>query len=96
MDPPKTPLELYVWLAVQFSVLAAVIVVTRWAVRWEAQRYAELTRRNDAGHAKLVAEKDERIADRNTLIGELRGEIADLKARLSRRRKKGGGGGQKP
>lgn len=97
MDIPKPIQDFAVWFGMQFPVAAAVLVAARWVLRWDAEKYAADTKRNDVRYAQLIAEKDVRIAERDARIGELKAEVTELEARLSRRRKtRGDGGGTGP
>lgn len=76
-----------IWLVTQFPVLFAVALITRWVLRLEKERQAELLKREDEFRQKLVAEKDARIA-------ELKGQVDELKAKLTRARNRGPDGGR--
>ncbi|QJW92663.1 hypothetical protein [Frigoriglobus tundricola] len=64
--------------------LAAAFFVTRWFLNRAEAVYEKHIQQNDALHAKVTKEKDERLADREARIAELKAEVADLKSKLSR------------
>lgn len=100
MDPPKTPQELYIWLAVQFSVLAAVVVVARWFRADIERKHTADIARSDQLHAAMLAEKDRLhaaiIAEKDRQLAKAEAEVAYLRERFypSRRPNRGEPEGQ--
>jgi heme exporter protein D len=96
MDPPKTPQELYIWLAVQFSVLAAVVVIVRWFRADLHQKYTDELGRMEQRHAAMTAEKDRLyavlLAEKDKQLAKAEAEVAFLRERFypSRRRDQSG------
>lgn len=80
----KTSEQFAIWLGMQFPVLAAAFLVTRWFVNRADAVFEKHIQRNDALHAKVTKEKDDRLADRDDRIIELKAEVAELKSKLSR------------
>ena len=84
-----------IWLGMQFPVLAAAFLVTRWFLNRADAVFEKHIQQNDALHAKVTKEKDDRLADRDARIVELKAEVGELRKRLSRsgERKKDRDGG---
>ncbi len=76
-------------LTTQFPVLAATAGIVWWMLRWTTARHDAEMARNDQGYARLIAEKDARLADQEKQVLKLDAEVAELKGKLSRSRKKG-------
>jgi hypothetical protein len=75
MDFPKSVSELGIWLAMQFPVLAAAVLLARWAVQ-----HTERLHENRSADARrlyegLLAEKDSRLRDRDERILQLMSEV---------------------
>ncbi len=82
--PPKDWTELLIWLAMQFPVLGVCVVVVRWVLRWTANKHEAEMKRTDELNARLLAEKETRIAEGKERVKELKAEIEELKKKLSR------------
>lgn len=95
---PTTPLELYIWLAVQFTVTATVVIVVRWVVLRNGEERRVEIERLEAEHRKTLSEKDARIAERDIQIVEFKAEVKLLRELHfpSLRPDKGSRGGPKP
>ncbi len=91
MDPPKTVSDLAIWVAIQFPVLAAVVLVARWVLRWSNQQRVEEIKRIEDQYTKLLSEKDQRLielkAEKDKRIEELTRELRELKEKHTRSRK---------
>jgi dephospho-CoA kinase len=104
MELPKTWQEYLIWLGIQFPVLVAVGLAARWIIQYltaqQDRRIAEmrddqkrLLEEKDKRLAEVVAANQSRLADREKQIQELKDEIEELKAKLTRKPKEKGPSG---
>ena len=93
-DGSETWEQFLIWLGMQFPVLAAAFFVARWFLNRAAADHDKYVAGIQAQHAKLIAEKDQRLSDRDNRINELKAEVGELKAKLSRSPKKKDDGDQ--
>lgn len=70
----KTWEQLGIWLGMQFPVVAIVLFVARWMIRYFDDQHAADRVRTKEQHAAVIAEKDKQLADRDRRIAALEAE----------------------
>jgi hypothetical protein len=88
MELPKTPEEYAIWVGMQFPVLGASILLAWLVNRWNDAHRKEVLEELKLAQQALLTEKNERLADRDQQIRELKVANDQLRAKLSRSGKK--------
>lgn len=79
MEMPKTVVELLIWLAMQFPVVAVAALLARWAVRYSEYLHEKRAEREEGLFERLLQEKDKRLEERDRRIAELQAEMFELR-----------------
>jgi len=88
MEIPKTPQEFAIWVGMQFPVLGASVLLAWLVNRWNDAHRKEVLAELKLAQQALLTEKNERLADRDQQIRELKAANDQLRAKLSRPAKK--------
>ena len=88
MELPKTPEEYAIWVGMQFPVLGASILLAWLVNRWNNAHRKEVLEELKLVQQALLTEKNERLADRDQQIRELKAANDELRAKRSRSGKK--------